>query len=53
MILSPDLQSWRADLLRPPGALNTFARATQQLGEPATDELTAALSKAPRRRPPP
>ena len=30
MPLSPDLVTWRADLLRPAGPLNGLARATQQ-----------------------
>lgn len=30
MPLSPDIQAWRDDLLRPPGALNGLARATQR-----------------------
>ena len=28
--LSPDIVAWRAEILRPPGALNGVARAAQQ-----------------------
>ncbi len=47
MDLSPDILAWRADLLRPPGALNTLARATQQrVNRIIPEKVHAAITAA-------
>ena len=47
MPLSPDLQAWRDDLLRPPGPLNGLARATQRrINGLIPEEVHAAITTA-------
>lgn len=45
--LSPDLLAWRADLAKPPGPLNTLARATQQrINRIIPEKVHAAITTA-------
>jgi hypothetical protein len=47
MPLSPDLLAWRADLTKPPGPLNTLARATQQrINRIIPEKVHAAITTA-------
>ncbi len=47
MYLSPDLLTWRADLLRPAGPLNGLARATQQrINRIIPEKVHAAITAA-------
>lgn len=47
MPLSPDLQAWRAELLRPPGPLDGLARAAQRrINRLIPDKVHAAITAA-------
>ena len=47
MSLSPDLLTWRSDLLRPAGPLNGLARATQQrINRLIPEKVHAAITAA-------